>query len=138
MAELEDKAGRAWALMFSWAMPAGIALDFVQEVTDDRPKALAAILTEAVAQTGNARPSVKQDRGSFPDFEAGKIGAAVLRGDSAFAFTILANLKARLHQQERNPTTELAGIAEWLEWCTDMGRAILLCRELVELVHPAS
>jgi hypothetical protein len=48
MTEAEQKAAEAWSLMFGHAMPARIALDFVQDAAGERQKALEAILTRGV------------------------------------------------------------------------------------------
>ena len=132
MSALEDAAGRAWDLMFNWAMPPRIALGFVEEQTDgDVANARGALLLAAVAASANARPSAtEQTGGSFPDFEAGQIGGAILRGDFAFAQTILDNLKHRLFQQELNPTTEIRNLAGWISWAASTDRTIHLCAEI--------
>lgn len=138
MTATEEAAASAWALMFYHAMPPAIALDFVQERTDERGQALEALLVAGVAANANARPSVvhQEQAGSFPDFEAGKISGAILRHDYPFARTLLGNLLGRLHQQELNPTTSVTYLQEWIQWCADCTLALALCEELEAAAKP--
>ena len=125
MTELELKARHAWALMMDWAMPAGIALDFVQDVAGNRTAALESLVTESVLALANSRPSVDQPSGgTFADYEAGAIGAAILEKRLATAGRLLKSLRERLLTIEMMGPTEMVG--PWLEWCKRADRALIL------------
>lgn len=129
----EEAVAKAWYFMRDWGMPAGVAIDHVMETGVERGEATRHLLVAGVAHTANARPSARQETGgSFPDFEAGKICAAMSRGDFEFAETILKNLKARLLQQELNPTSLVTSIGEWIDWCGGVTRAVRLARQILE------
>jgi hypothetical protein len=138
MTELEEKAGRAWALVSSWAMPPAIALGFVEEATEpvhDVPRALDALLTAAVCATANARPTAAA--GTFADYEAGAIGAALLVRDCDKAARLREQLVDRLGRMERNRTGDPTFLADWMDWCAACLRAIDLCRALLAAANPA-
>lgn len=142
MSELEQKAAEAWSLMFSWAMPAGIAIDFVQEATDDRAKARERIVWHASLALGRARLAVLDSARSAHESDAAHESAVI--GGLVFAgLTEAGHRLAVLRSQivrvlERSPEWEEAAAASrWLDWCADARKTVELCRELLEAANPA-
>jgi len=125
-----NSARSAWLLMLHHAMPARPAVNFVAEVTGNRPLALEMLLTQAVLDGANSRPSRDPSvPGSFADAEAGTIGGAIMLRQFDQAEDVRKKLAQRLSVIELAGDVDFAG--PWLAWCTRAARAIKLCRALV-------
>ena len=136
MTETEDAAFRVWEGMFNWAMPAGFALDFVQETTGgNRERALAAIIQEAWTHlyTVPADDVLLPPGGEFV-LESTAVTSKIIRGHLLHrnidrAAEERKRLANRLcFEEPRHPET----CGAWLEWCATCERVIKLCRDLVD------
>jgi hypothetical protein len=143
---LDDRARQAWVMMRreSEAMPPAVALDYVQDLTDDRAAALHAICRAVVVELANARPEAGAPTSIKPDWQycAGQIGAALDCADIDLAAKTLADFSLKVTRMSRpivliDPPetieTPLHPIArQWVLWCDDCSRAVDLCRQLAE------
>lgn len=139
MTELEMKVSEAWGLMVDHAMPAKIALGFVEETTDGNgPRALEAILTQAVAHIGNSRP-VTDDTPPEWHLAAGKIAGQIVqrqteeaRGERAKLARSVGSAEGAALAQGRHDLVATTGL--WFEWLATVERVIGLAGELTSAV----
>lgn len=144
MSDLAHKtAASLWALMLDHAMPAPTAIESLQALAGGRAGAVEALLTAAIRDGANTRPSVERRGGtprvlvrfgSFADGEAMTIAGAMLLRQFDEAEQKRTALAYRLVVVEVAGDTEFAGA--WLSWCARTKRAIEICRELVAAAQP--
>lgn len=128
MTQLEQRAAEAWRLMLLHGMPAGIALDYLQELTDDRQKARESIVWQASLGLGRVRlVSMSDGDDPEPQHEAAVIAGLIYAGPTE-AESRLRALKLYLSGCELAGQREFA--RRWFEWCWTAERAIDLCRQL--------
>lgn len=156
MTELEQKAAEAWEHMSRretvhtrafgpGPMPAGVALDFVQEVTDDRDAAVEALLWAAGRWLDDRRPE-KPDVRNSASFGASSAARGHLLCES-FGLALSAvkevngiNIEVMRDYAQplnRTVTKEMMQVAaRWLKWADDAEHAISLCRAIAAAAHP--
>lgn len=135
--ETSYKAAEAWSLMFHHAMPANIALDFVQDVAGDRVKVLDAILLHAVTCLADARPTT---RDASPDhhMSAGRLSGYILKCEFAKAWAERDRIaRNAAYQQIRTvDARESAELDLWFDWCKTAELVLTLCRSLAAEARP--
>lgn len=136
--EAHAKAAEAWSLMFSHAMPARIALGFVEEVTDGNvPNAMTALLEQAV----RAMPYRPKAWRSEMQGAADDIVQLLATGDWDAAARDRDVLATAVHLDRRSTelgtgTAPLIDCELWLNWLKSVERTIDLCRELHAAANP--
>jgi len=153
LSELELAADRAWLAMLHdvHPMPAGVALDMVQEVCDERSAAVTA-LHEAAFRTLLALAPELQDSSSVDTADAVAVYGRILgerpvftqsqNHDLAEHFAIDLELRNngirmahyRGHPEVSDSDDERA--AAWLRWSAYARRAIALLRAVSAAAHP--
>jgi hypothetical protein len=122
---LEAEVAKIWPAMFAHGMPADVALELLEEKTEEDAEVNAdALLIHAVAWMANTRPTDEQ-MGAFTHADAGMIGGEVLMRNFDNAEARRKHLANRLCERE---LTDPAFAGPWLEWCGQMRHAIALCR----------
>lgn len=152
MAELEHKADEAWRAMCAGTgffdranavrpMPAGVAIDMVQDVCGERDDAVCAILGAAARWLESEFPA--------DDFQNAELDAVAVIGDiRGEAFGLAESLReaimqragdvrlARVLGRSRVPDATFETAIAWSKWCERAALAIKLCRELAPAAHP--
>ena len=108
--ELQEKAKEAWKAMLHdlHPMPAGVAIDMVQDVCGDRFEAVAMLFAVAAKWLRAAMPKRNQS--------AGAVCESIARGNLGLAEERI--LYAPIHRPE------------WRQWSYDAPRAVQMCREI--------
>lgn len=139
MTEIELAASRAWLAMLHdlRPMPAGVALDFVQDVSGDRQDALLAILFAAVERLEGLRPE-RPICGSVSVARSRSVGDLLLRCDFVEARSVTDfieghNLAVCQWTPSERPEHRMA--CDWLRWCAYARRDIETCRTVFEAVE---
>lgn len=157
LTETERAADRAWWGMLRDInpMPAGVALDHVQDACDDRDEAVCALLMAAAVYLDGLRPEQPLGDISTSMNIAISVRGHVLGESYTLAENPLAELDG-LNREIRNacyaqrvygdgsggglPYTDADDerAAAWLRWCDITKKVIGLCRTISAAAHPVT
>jgi hypothetical protein len=153
MTELEQRAAEAWALMArepnvltDWitgatAMPANVALDFVQEATGDRDDAVTALL-QAAATWLEAKMPADDSLNYRPD--AFCVVGDIRGEDFSHADSMIGTIDWRARGAEMDrlmgmnavSREQMSNAFDWRHWCVFAWKVIILGRAIVAAAYP--
>lgn len=150
---IAEAAARAWVLMTGTAdpMPAGVAIDYVQEVADDRREATQALLTAMTLWLSDLRPRSTTKRPEW-NYSAGRIAGHLMAWHFADASADIAHLRSHAAEalvvalDPLTPLVEPANISwavaertlirQWVDWCGHARHCYDLCCDLYRTAGP--
>lgn len=152
---IAEAAARAWVLMTGTAdpMPAGVAIDYVQEFADDRREATLAVLTAMTLWLSDLRPRPTAPTTERPEwsYSAGRIAGHLMAWHFADASADIAHLRSRVSEELFATLDPLAStdptdisrafalralIRQWVDWCDQARHCYDLSCDLYRTAGP--